>query len=75
MVAYWNVKGCEHGPLDFHASTKAFFNLQVLITEGLKSWRWVSEEEEVLIWKRRLEGEPMYEKMRVATLNMTFSFI
>ena len=28
MVAYWNVKGHGHGPLDFHAPTKGFFNLQ-----------------------------------------------
>ena len=37
MVAYYNVEGCGHELLEFHVSTKALFNLQVPVTEGLKT--------------------------------------
>ena len=36
LVAYKNVEGHGHGPLDFHAPTKALFNLQVLVAKGLR---------------------------------------
>jgi hypothetical protein len=56
LVAYWNLKGHGHGLLDFHAPTE-FFNLQVLITKGLKtSFR----------RRRRLVSELIFEKMRIA---------
>jgi hypothetical protein len=66
MVAYWNVKGCGHGPLDFHAYTKTLFNLQVLITEGLKmgfgGGGRFNMEEEVRRWTHIWEDESSYTK-------------
>ena len=64
MVACYNVEGREHGLLDFHAPTKALFNLQVSVTEGLNAG---------FVMRRRLVGEPGFEKMRVVALNMMFS--
>jgi hypothetical protein len=44
LVVCWNIKGHGHGPLDFHAPTKKIFNLQNLMTKGLKT-QFLKEEE------------------------------
>ena len=36
LGAYWNVEGCGHEWLDFHAFAKALFNLQVLVPERFR---------------------------------------
>ena len=59
MVAYYDVEGCGHGPLDFYATTKALqFTYQ---RWSLKDWRRRSilghMEEEVLRWAQIWEDE------------------
>ena len=58
------MEGCGHGPLDYHVLIKAFFDLQVSVTERLK----IGFKK-----KRRLVGGPGFEKMRGVALNMIFS--
>ena len=59
MVTYQNVEGCDHGLLDFHAPTKSLFNLQMPVTEGLKTGFKKK--------RRRLVDESGFKKMRVAS--------
>ena len=54
-----NVEGYIHEPLDFHALTKAHFNLQVSEIKGLD-----------IGFRKRLVGGPIFEKMRLASWNI-----
>ena len=63
LVAYQNVEGGGHMPLDIHAPTTTLFNLQLPITEGLKT---------CFKRKRRLIVGPKFKKMRVVTVADTY---
>jgi hypothetical protein len=54
------VEGIGQGPLDFHAPTKVPFNLQALVTEGLKTGFSSSSS------RRRLVSGLELEKIRIA---------
>ena len=58
------MKGRGHMLLDFHALTKALFNLQVSVTEGLKlvlgGERGFNVEDEVSKWTRISVDENSY---------------
>ena len=55
------MEGHEHGLLEFHASTKAFFDLQVLVTDKLKT--------SCRRKRKWLVGGSKFAKMRVATFD------
>ena len=63
LVTYKNVEGHGYMPLDFTASTKALFNLRVLVAKGSTT---------NLGGGRRIVSGPIFEKMRVATVVGTY---